>query len=318
MQVTFNDILQARERLAGVTRRTQVLVSVDENDAATRFYFKCENVQRSGSFKLRGAYNKMAALPEDARRAGVVAFSSGNHARAVATAAKLLGIHAKIVMPNDAPKLKLEATRRLGAEIIRYDRYKASREAIAREIAEKEHRTIVPPFDDPLIVAGQGTAGLELAEQCEHLDFVIAPIGGGGLIAGTAVALAERMPQTRVLGAEAEAANDTYLSLQKGERVEIPVPRTIADGMQVTAPGKVTFEIIKALVPEVILVSEEEIKAAMRFVAAHIRQIIEPTSAVAVAAAQKWAAAHPAARIGVILSGGNIDLPRYMQLVGAL
>ena len=316
MSITFSDIEQARKRIAPVVYRTPVLQSINERDKGeATFFFKCENLQRSGAFKLRGAYNKIAALPEAVRQKGVVAFSSGNHARAVATAARLLGTHAKIVMPNDAPEVKLQATRAVGAEIVLYDRYRESREAIAQSICETERRTLVPPFDDPLIIAGQGTIGLELHEQMPEFDLLVAPIGGGGLISGVATALAELRPEVQIFGAEAEAANDTFLSLQKGERVQIPVPKTIADGMQVTSPGKLTFPIIQQRVKEIILVSEQEIVEGMRFVAEHIRQIIEPTPAVAVAAARKLAARFPGVRIAVILSGGNVDMKRYRELL---
>lgn len=313
MQVTFEDIRQARERIAGQARVTPVLQSIHED--GTAFYYKCENLQRGGAFKFRGAFNKISTIPEERRQYGVVTFSSGNHARAVATAARLLGMHAKIVMPKDAPPVKIEATRSVGAEIVFYDRYTEDREAIGRAIAEEEKRTLVPPFDDPMVVAGQGTIGLELHEQCRHLDYVVAPIGGGGLISGTALALSQVRPQVTVIGAEAESANDTYLSLQKGERVEIPVPRTIADGMQVTCPGEIPFAIIRKLVRDVVLVSEMEIVQGMRFVAEQVRQIVEPTAAVAVAAARKISAKNPAAHIAIILSGGNIDQQRYLELM---
>ncbi len=316
MSICLRDIEEARSRIAGVVYPTPVLQSINERaEGEAAFFFKCENLQRSGAFKLRGAYNKIAALPESVRRRGVVAFSSGNHARAVATAARLLGTHAKIVMPKDAPEVKLQATRAVGADIVLYDRYRESREAIAQAICEKERRTLVPPFDDPLIIAGQGTIGLELHEQMPEFDLLVAPIGGGGLISGVATALAELRPQVQMYGAEAEAANDTFLSLQKGERVQIPVPKTIADGMQVTSPGKLTFPIIQRLVREVVLVSEQEIVEGMRWVAEHIRQIIEPTPAVAVAAARKLATRFPGARIAVILSGGNVDTQRYLNLL---
>ncbi len=316
MSITFEDILAARKRIEGVVRQTPVVESIQERGAGTpRLFFKCENLQRSGSFKLRGAYNKISSLSPQQRRAGVVAFSSGNHARAVATAAKLLNLHAKIVMPQDAPQVKVEATRALGAEIVLYDRYTQNREEIARKICEDEGRTLVPPFDDPLIIAGQGTVALELYEQLGEFDIVVAPIGGGGLISGIATALAELRPQVKIFGAEAEAANDTYLSLQKGQRVEIPVPRTIADGMQVTAPGRLTFPIIQKYVTEVLLVSEQEIVDAMAFVADSVRQVIEPTPAVAVAAARKLAQRFPQAQMVILLSGGNIDLPRYRKLL---
>lgn len=316
MIIEYSDIVAAKKRLKGVIRETPVLVPIREQQKnEAKIYYKCENLQRCGAFKLRGAYNKIASINKERRRYGVVAFSSGNHARAVATASSLLGINAKIVMPQDAPKNKLAATREVGAEIILYDRYKEDRAEIAQEIRDREDRTLVPPFDDPLIIAGQGTIGLEIDEQVKHLDFLVAPVGGGGLISGVALAIAEKRPGVSFIGAESESANDTWLSLQKGERVEIPVPKTLADGMQVTCPGEITFEIMRALLKEVILVTEDEIVDSMKFVADEIRQIIEPTSAVAVAAAQKVAKINPGAHIAVVLSGGNIDLKQYNELI---
>lgn len=314
MVVGFSDVLAARRRLDGVIRQTPVLSSINEHAGLpAEFHFKCEHLQRAGAFKIRGAYNKIAALPESERKHGVVAFSSGNHARAVATAAKLLGLHAKIVMPEDAPAVKVAATREAGAEIVLYNRYEQDRQAIARQICEQEGRALVPPFDDPLIIAGQGTIGLELAQQLGDFDYLVAPVGGGGLISGISVALAELRPRVKIAGAEAESANDTYLSLQKGERVTIPVPKTIADGMQVTSPGELTFSIMRELLNEVILVTEAEILAAMQWVAQEIRQIVEPTAAVAAAAAKKLAARGDGARIAVVLSGGNLDFARYAE-----
>jgi len=318
MCISLSDIEQAQSRIQAVVRQTPVLSSIAEQSTGSTVYlFKCENLQRGGAFKFRGAYNKLASLSPGEKARGVVAFSSGNHARAVATAANLLGTHAKIVMPHDAPKNKIEATRALGAEIILYDRYKQDREAIARDIVQREGRTLIPPFDDPLVMAGQGTIGLELHKQLGSFDLLVAPIGGGGLISGTATALAALRPDVAVYGAEAEAANDTYLSLQKGERVEIPVPKTIADGMQVTCPGRLTFPIIQRHVREIVLVSEQEIIAAMKWVAESIRQIVEPTAAVAAAAAKKLGERFPGAKIVVILSGGNIDLLQYCQFLYA-
>jgi len=316
MKIEYNRIVEAAARINGVARKTPVLTSNNEKkENSPNFYFKCENMQRIGAFKFRGAYNKIAALPKENLERGVVAFSSGNHARAVATSAMLMGSHAKIVMPQDAPKIKVAATREVGATIIQYDRYSGDRAAIAQEIADKEGRTLVPPFDDPFIICGQGTIGLELHEQIEDFDYVVLPTGGGGLLSGTAMALAELRPSVKIIGAESESANDTFLSMQKGERVEIPVPRTLADGMQVVMPGKLTFEIIRRHVEEIILVSENDIIQGMQFVAAEIRQIIEPTAAVAVAAARKLYERHPEAKIAIVLSGGNMDLTTYAKLL---
>ena len=316
MSIELKDVERAHKRIKAVVRKTPLLVSNNEREPGDPdLYFKCENLQRGGAFKLRGAYNKISNIPESRRSNGVVAFSSGNHARAVATSAKLLGLHAKIVMPKDAPAYKLAATGKLGAEIILYDRYKEDRSQIAQDICETEGRTLVPPFDDAEIIAGQGTIGLDLLEQSDDLDYVVAPIGGGGLISGIATAIASQRPEIKIIGAETESANAGFLSLQKGERVEIPVPQTIADGMQVPLIGELTFEIIKKYVAEILLVTEDDIVENLRFAADEIKQIIEPTSAVAVAAARKIAERERDAQIAVILSGGNIDLEKFSSLV---
>jgi threo-3-hydroxy-L-aspartate ammonia-lyase len=313
--LTFENILQARERLQGVAHRTPVLTSRQFNEqAGCEVFFKAENLQRVGAFKFRGAYNKLAALGADGRRHGVLAFSSGNHAQAVALAAKLFGIPAVIVMPQDAPEIKVCATRGYGAEIIFYDRYGESREALGQRLCAERGLTLVPPFDDELIMAGQGTAALELLEEVPDLDALLVPVSGGGLISGCATAA--KRPSLRVIGVEPEAGNDTWLSLQRGERVEIPVPKTIADGLQVNAPGKLTFPIIQALVERILLVSDEEMIATLRFMLEQMKVLVEPSGAVGAAALFHHKFDLTAQRVGVILSGGNVDLARLAQWLG--
>ena len=313
---TFADIQAAAKRLQDVAHRTPVLTSSFlDNLTGNHLFIKCENFQRAGAFKFRGAYNALAQLPAAQRRYGVVSFSSGNHAQGVALAAKLLDISAKIVMPQDAPAAKLAATRGYGAEVIVYNRYTEDRAAIAREIQEQEHRVLIPPFEHPDIIAGQGTCVMELYEQAGTLDILLAPVGGGGLIAGNSIAAHALSPATEVYGVEAEVANDTFLSLQKGERVSIPVPPTIADGMQVTSPGEMTFAIMREHLAGVLLVSEAEIKNAVRVVLERMKILIEPTGAVPVAAALKNERGWRNKRIGIIVSGGNIDLKKLAEIL---
>ncbi len=314
---TFVDIKAAAARLNGVAHRTPVLTSNYLNTlAGNQIFLKCENFQRAGAFKFRGAYNALVQLTEEQRRFGVVAFSSGNHAQGVALAAKLLGISAKIVMPHDAPATKLTATRGYGAEVIMYNRYEEDRAAIARKIQEQEQRVLIPPFEHPHIIAGQGTIALEVFEQVGALDVLLAPIGGGGLISGNCIAAHQLTPATKIYGVEAEAANDTYLSLQKGERVSIPVPQTIADGMQVTSPGEMTFAIMREHLAGVLLVSEDEIKNAVRVILERMKILIEPTAAVPVAAALKNELGWRGKRIGIIVSGGNVDMAKLAGILG--
>lgn len=307
MPITFANIEEAARRLSTVAHRTPVLTSsyLDQL-TGNRLYFKCENFQRVGAFKFRGAYNAVAQLSSEEKRSGVVAFSSGNHAQGVALAAALSNVPAKIVMPLDAPPAKLAATRGYGAEVVLYDRYKEDRAALAREIQTREGRVLIPPYDDHAVIAGQGTAALEFYEQAPQLEILLTPVGGGGLISGCALALHHCSPHAQVFGVEAESANDTFLSLQSNTRVTIPVPQTIADGMQVTSPGEITFPIMREHLAGVLLVAEEEIKHAMRLVLERMKILIEPTAAVPVAAALKnthgWRNRH----IGIVISGGNV------------
>jgi threonine dehydratase len=314
--LTFDDILQARERIRGVAHRTPVLTSRQFNElAGCEVFFKAENLQRAGAFKFRGAYNKIASLDDDERKKGILAYSSGNHAQAVALAAKLFGAPAVIVMPHDAPQAKIAATRGYGAEIIFYDRYRESREGTGERICRERGMSLVPPFDDYLVIAGQGTAALELLEDVPQLDLLLAPCSGCGLLAGCSIAAHHLRPNIRVFGVEPEAGNDTWQSFRKGERVEIPVPQTIADGLQTPAPGKLTFPIVQRLVEDILLVSDDELIETMRFIIERMKVLVEPSGAAAAAAVQHRKFDFSGKRVGVILSGGNVDLAKLAGYV---
>ncbi len=266
LAVTFDDVRAAAERLRGIANRTPVLTSHTFNALTGReVFFKGENFQRAGAFKFRGAYNRLSRLSADEKRRGVVAFSSGNHAQGVALAAKLLGIPAVLVMPNDAPAVKLDATRGYGAEVILYDRQGGQRDEIASQVSAERGLVLVPPFNDPYIIAGQGTAALELLEEVPELDALVSPVGGGGLISGCALAAKGMRPRIAVYGVEAEGADDARQSLREGRIVTIPPPKTIADGIRTEALGPLTFAIMRALVDDVVLVSDAEILEAVRF-----------------------------------------------------
>jgi threonine dehydratase len=310
LAITFDDVLAAADRLRGVATRTPVVTSRTLDamvGRGTRVYLKCESFQRGGAFKFRGAYNRLAALTSAERARGVVAFSSGNHAQGVALAARELGVRAVILMPTDAPRTKVAATAGYGAEIIRYDRHSEDREALARGLAEERGMTVVPSYDDPYIMAGQGTAALELVDEVGPLDLLLAPLGGGGLLSGCATAVKGRSPDVRVIGVETETANDWVLSLQCGERVRIPPPDTIADGIRLQEPGKLTFPVVRQLA-EATTVSDDEVKAAMAFLVLRLKLVVEPTGAVPVALLLS-SRLHGLdnARVGVIISGGNVD-----------
>lgn len=314
--INFNDIVQARERIRSVVHCTPVMTSrtVDATSGNSLF-FKCENFQRVGAFKIRGAYNKIASLSAADLKKGVVAFSSGNHAQGVALAARLVGTSAKIVMPTDSPRSKMEGTRAYGAEVVRYDRLKEDREAIGRRISEEEGRVLVPPFNDEFIMAGQGTIGIELHEQLGALDYVFFPVGGGGLISGNAVSLKHLMPGARVIGVETETANDAWQSVRKGEIVTIPVPPTIADGMRTTSLGTKTFEVIRKMVDDILLVRDEEVIRAMEILWTRMKIVVEPTGAVPFAAVLKNELALKNRRVGVVLSGGNVDMDVFFDFM---
>jgi threonine ammonia-lyase medium form len=315
---TYHDILAARTRLKAVAHKTPLLTShfFDET-TSNRVVFKCENFQRTGSFKFRGAYNRIAKLSVADQKRGLVAFSSGNHAQGVALAAKLLNLSAKIVMPNDAPESKLAATRSYGAEVILYDRYRDDREAIAKKIQDEENRVLIPPFDHPDIIAGQGTIGLEIAEELDDLDILLCPVGGGGLISGTAIALKEKFSHLEVVGIEPEHGNDVQLSLKENRRVTIKPFHSLADGIQTLSPGEHTFPLLKKLVNEIQLVSEDEIRAALKLAVERLKIILEPTSATAVAALLRNERAWKNKHVCVMVCGGNIDLKILSQILSS-
>jgi threonine dehydratase len=307
-EITPELVRQAAQRIRPLARRTPVLSSdaLDERSGA-RVFLKCENLQRGGAFKIRGAANLILSIPKDQIGKGVVAFSSGNHAQAVAIASKHVGAPATIVMPDDAPRSKIEPTRALGARVVIYDRFKEDREEIARKILAETGGTLVPPFDHPMIVAGQGTAALELMEEIADLDALITPAGGGGLLAGSATIAKSIHPAIRVFGVEPELAADINQSVAKGERVSIAPPETIADGLRTPSPGKLTFPIIQKLVESILLVSEDEIRAAVRFLLEQLRIVAEPSGAVGVAALLFRKVPEGIGRVGVVISGGNVD-----------
>jgi len=312
--ITFNDILQARQRISGVAHRTPVLTSRQFNElVGCEVFFKAENFQRAGAFKFRGAYNKLASLTAEERRNGVLAYSSGNHAQATALAAKLFNVPAVIVMPHDAPQIKVDGTRGYGAEVIFYNRYTESREGTGERICQERGMVLVPPFDDNLIMAGQGTAALELIEEAPELDFLLTPCSGCGLLAGSTVAAKHLLPSIRIFGVEPEAGNDTWQSMRKGERVQIEVPKTIADGLQTPAPGKLTFPIVKDLVEDILLVSDEELIATMRFILERMKVLVEPSGVAAAAAVFHRKFDFAGKRVGVVLSGGNVDLAKLAE-----
>ena len=316
--ITLDDVREAAGRLRGAANATPVLTSrtLDGLTGST-VLLKAENFQRGGAFKFRGAYNRISRLSAGELERGVAAYSSGNHAQAVALAARLLRTRAVILMPEDAPPSKLEATRGYGAEVITYDRYTGDRVAIGGELAAKRGLVLVPPYEDPLVMAGQGTTGLELLEQAGELDLMVAPIGGGGVIAGSGTAVKGIRPSVRMVGVEPRAGDDTRRSLAAGERVRIPVPRTIADGLQAETPGELTFEVNRRVVDEVVTVSDAEIVEAMRFFFERMKLVVEPSGAVGVAALLHGRlGAIAGRRVGVILSGGNVGVQRFRELLG--
>jgi threonine dehydratase len=313
----YADVCAAAERLRGVAHRTPVVRSRTlDAVCGAEVFVKCENLQRMGAFKFRGAYNFLSSLTAAEREAGVVAFSSGNHAQGVALAARILGISATIVMPSDAPAVKLAATRGYGARVELYERRLSHREDIARGIAAERGATIVPPFDDPRIVAGAGTVALELLEDAGTLDAVVVPVGGGGLMSGTALAAHGLDAATEIYGVEPESGDDFAQSLARGERVTIAVPHTIADGLQTTAPSELTFSIAQKHVRRIVTVSDPELCEAMRVVFERMKFVIEPSGAAAIAALlHRRIPELLGKRVGAIVSGGNIDASRYAQLL---
>ncbi|SDM69217.1 pyridoxal-phosphate dependent enzyme [Actinacidiphila guanduensis] len=313
--VTLDDVRDAAERIKGVAHRTPVLRSRTlDRIAGAEVLLKCENFQRIGAFKFRGAYNAASRLSPEQLSRGIAAYSSGNHAQAVALAARELGSSAVIVMPEDTPASKMAATAGYGAEIVTYDRYTGDRVAIGGALAAERGLALIPPYEHPHVIAGQGTAALELLEEAGELGALLTPVGGGGLIAGSATAAKGLDGGIRVVGVEPEAGDDTRRSLAAGERVTIPVPRTIADGLAAETPGELTFSINRRLVDEVVAVSEDEIRAAMRFAFERLKIVLEPSGASVLAALLAGKAGRLPARVGVVLSGGNIDTKRFAEL----
>lgn len=314
----YADVQAAARRLAGVAHCTPVLTSRTANAlTGAQLFFKCENLQRSGAFKFRGAYNAIASLTDAQRTAGVLTFSSGNHAQAIAYAAALQEVRSTILMPRDAPALKVAATRGYGGEVVFYDRYTEDREALCRRMAQERGLALIPPYDHREVIAGQGTAAKELFEEVGELDLLLVCLGGGGLTSGCALAAGALSPGCGVWGVEPEAGNDAQQSLAQGRIVHIEVPRTIADGAQTQHLGELTFGVMRQRVVGVATVSDAALRDAMRFVAERMKLVIEPTGALAVAAALTGAVAVRGKRVGVVISGGNVDLPRFAELTGA-
>lgn len=305
----FDDVRAAQARIAGQAHRTPVLTSrtADQKVAATLF-FKAENLQRIGAFKFRGAYNAIAALAPEVRRHGVIAYSSGNHAQAIAYAAQLQGTPATIVMPKDAPAMKMAATRGYGADVVLYDRYTEDRQAISDRLARERGATLIPPYDHPDVIAGQGTAALELIEETGDLDMLVVPLGGGGLLAGSALSARALSPGCAIFGVEPEAGNDGQQSLAKGEVVHIPVPRSIADGALSTHVGYHNFPILQQTVDGIVTVTDAQLVETMRFFAERMKIVVEPTGCLAAAAVLNGTIPCAGKRVGIVLSGGNVDV----------
>lgn len=307
MSPDISSIREAALRIRTIAKHTQIITSRSfDEQSGVRTVFKPENFQTGGAFKIRGAANLIFSLSAGERAKGVIAYSSGNHAQATAIAARETGTHATIIMPADAPRSKLEATRGYGAQVVTYDRHTENREQIAAEILARTGAELVPPFDHPMIVSGQGTAGLELIDDASDLDAVIAPVGGGGLLSGCAIAAKALKPGIRVFGAEPAGANDTYLSFRAGHRIEVR-PDTIADGLRSPMPGQITFPIIRQLAEDILLVSEEEIGATVKFLMTRLKIVVEPSGAVAAAAVLHRKLPAGVQSVGVVLSGGNVD-----------
>ena len=314
---TYDDVVAAARRIDGHAHHTPVLTSrTVDDDFGAKVYFKCENFQRMGAFKFRGAFNALSRFDAQQRKAGVVAFSSGNHAQAIALAARILGMPATIVMPHDAPASKVAATKGYGARVVEYDRYREDREAIGRSLAEEHGMALVPPYDHADVVAGQGTAAKELFDEVGALDALFVCLGGGGLLAGSALATRALAPQCKLYGVEPEAGNDAQQSLRTGKIVRIETPKTIADGAQTQSVGALTFEIIRRDVDDIMTASDAELVDAMRFFASRMKIIAEPTGCLGFAAARQMKATLGGQRVGVIVSGGNVDLERFCALVG--
>ncbi|MCG2583280.1 threo-3-hydroxy-L-aspartate ammonia-lyase [Massilia sp. TS11] len=314
--LTYADIEAAAERLRGAAHRTPVLTSRTANArSGGQLFFKAENLQRMGAFKFRGAYNALMRFDAAQRAAGVLTYSSGNHAQAIALSASLLGIRSAIIMPHDAPALKVAATREYGGEVITYDRYKEDREEIGRRLAAERGMTLIPPYDHPDVICGQGTAAKELIEDAGALDLLLVCLGGGGLLAGCALAAKALNPACRVIGVEPELGNDGQQSLRAGRIIHIPVPDTIADGAKVTHVGEHNFRVIQRLVDDIVTVSDAQLIETMRFFAERMKIVVEPTGCLAAAAALHGVVPVAGLRVGVLISGGNVDLPAFARFV---
>jgi threonine dehydratase len=317
LAISFSDIEAAAGRIQGHAHHTPVMTSTTADQrTGAQVFFKCENLQRMGAFKFRGAFNALAQFTPEQRRGGVIAFSSGNHAQAIALSARLLGMPSVIVMPIDSPAAKLAATREYqsgqsGSEVVLYDRYTQDREAIGKQLASERGMTLIPPYDHPHVMAGQGTAAAELLAQTGPLDLLVVCVGGGGLISGCAVAAHQLSPGTEVWGVEPAAGNDTQMSLAEGRIVHIDTPKTIADGAQTQHSGNLTFPVIQQLVKAVVTVTDEQLVSTMRFFAERMKMVVEPTGCLGAAAVMEGIIPVRGKRVGVIVSGGNVDLARY-------
>ena len=312
----YQDVVAAAERIAGLAHRTPVLTSATANAmSGASLFFKCENFQRMGAFKFRGAMNALQQFSSEQKAKGVVAFSSGNHAQAIALSARLLGIPATIVMPEDAPAAKVAATKGYGGNVVLYNRYTEDREQIGRDLAEKYGMTLIPPYDHPHVIAGQGTAARELFEDVGHLDALFVPLGGGGLLAGSALSARQLSPSCKIYGVEPQAGNDGQQSFAKGSIVHIGTPKTIADGAQTQHLGQYTFPMIQKNVDDILTVNDDELVACMRFFAGRMKIVVEPTGCLGFAAALAQKQSLQGKRVGIIISGGNVDISRYSQLL---
>jgi threonine dehydratase len=316
LAISYDDVAQAHRRIAGAAHRTPTLTSATaEALTGVRLFFKCENFQRTGSFKFRGAYNALAQFSPQQKAAGVITYSSGNHAQAIALSARLLGIKSVIVMPRDAPAGKVAATRAYGGEVIFYDRYAEDRETLGRHLAEERRLTLIPPYDHPHIIAGQGTAAKELFEDAGKLDVLLVPLGGGGLLSGCAIAARAFNSKCTIIGVEPGAGNDGQRSFRAGTIVHIDVPQTIADGAQTQHLGSHTFAVIRQLVDDVITVNDTELVETMRFFVSRMKLVVEPTGCLAAAAVCQNKVERSGRKVGILVSGGNIDVPRFAELL---
>ncbi|WP_272520964.1 threo-3-hydroxy-L-aspartate ammonia-lyase [Providencia sp. PROV202] len=313
---TYQDVEAAAQRIAGIAHKTPVMTSTTvNNEFGAELFFKCENFQRMGAFKFRGALNALSQLTPAQKKTGVIAFSSGNHAQGIALAAQILKIPATILMPIDSPEVKVAATQGYGAKVIRFDRYTQDREQLCRELAEKEGLTIIPPYDHVDIIAGQGTAAKELFEEVGELDALFVCLGGGGLLSGCALAARALSPNCKIYGVEPEAGNDAQQSFRSGKIVHIETPKTIADGAQTQHVGNYTFELIKQNVDDILTVTDAQLVDRMKFYAERMKMIVEPTGCLSFAAALKMKEQLRGKRIGIIISGGNVDIKRFAELM---